>query len=239
MATPIPKPNYVIVWLDKYIGLMGSNMRLKCSVGGQIDPYSKFPVSPERDMIERLTQVYTDVQDSFQSIPDNLKAFHESNECLNYIDTMIKEKKKIFFITSGTMGKEIVSDIINKYSSLETIYVFCCHGQAHVEWSFDCLEKGISCIMIDFPSDLLVRLMRDVAEYFITQGNTELGLDNTLAYSAIYYFNWAKLLLERANNYTGTKMYDRISYVIDRIEFTEKQIKQSSDYGNNHAVSSE
>jgi len=59
--------------------------------------------------------------------------------------------------------------------------------------------------MYDFHTDLLVRLLRDIAEYFISEGDNELKQDEKLAYSTISYFNWAKLLLEQANNFDMKK----------------------------------
>jgi hypothetical protein len=79
--------------------------------------------------------------------------------------------------------------------------------------------------MYDFHTDLLVRLLRDVAEYFISQGDNELSRNQQLAYSAIWYFNWAKLLLERANNFDMKKIFVRLKEVERRIESTEQLIR--------------
>ena len=79
------------------------------------------------------------------------------------------------------MGKLIAPDIIKAYPSLKTIYVFCGYCEAHLEWAEDCLDHGVSCLMHDFHTNLLVRLLRDVAEYFISEGDKELNQDENLA----------------------------------------------------------
>jgi hypothetical protein len=230
MATPIPTPNYIIIWLDQYFGLMGTHEQFKCSLNEQTNPNSNFPTPPEPSEIDRLIQSHAMLQRSFENVPQNLKVFAEPLACLQCINQSLQERKKIFFITSGSMGGIIAQDIINKYSSLKTIYVFCGYYQAHVGWANDCLDNDIYCIMLNHQTDLLVRLLRDVAEYFIGEGDGELNRDETLAYSAISYFKWAELLLERANNFATARIDNRLQYVVGRIEFAEGKIEQQENF---------
>jgi len=224
MATPIPTPNHIIIWLDQYIGLSKSNTQLKSGVGEQTDPEKILPTSPIDKNIDESIQFQNNMEQNFDKIPKNLKAFSGINECLDCIGDSLHNNKKIFFITSGSMGKDIAPDIIKKYPSLKNIYVFCGYYKAHLEWVEDCLDQDITCLMYDFHTDLLVRLLRDVAEYFISEGDTELNRDQQLAYSAIVYFNWAKLLLERANTFATKKIFIRLTHVENRIAFTEQLI---------------
>jgi hypothetical protein len=232
MATPIPTPNHIIIWLDQYIGLFESNIQLKSGVSEQADPEKILPTSPLDKNINQSIQFKNNMEQSFDKIPKNLKAFSEKDECLHCIGESLDQNKKVFFITSGSMGKDIAPDIIKKYSSLQNIYVFCGYYKAHLEWVEDCLDQNIICIMYDFHTDLLARLLRDVAEYFISEGDKELNQNQQLAYSAISYFNWAKLLLERANTFDTKNIFIRLTYVENRIAFSEQLIKDLN--GNVH-----
>jgi hypothetical protein len=230
MATPMPTPNHIIIWLDQHIGLVGSNTRLKTSVAKHVDPEEPLPEPILDKDIENLAKLNSDMDQSFENIPKNLKTFSDKDECLTCIGESLNSNKKIFFITSGSMGKKIAPDIIEKkYKSLETIYVFCGDPKNHVEWMQDCFEEDVSCCTFTFPTYLLARILRDVAEYFITQGDAELKLSEQLAYSAIKYFQWAKLLIERANNCDKTNILDRLEQVERRIEHTENLQRDNND----------
>jgi hypothetical protein len=200
-------------------------------MGEQTDPESKFPAPPTNDVINQLIQFETNVKQSFDGIPNNLKAFDQIPECLKCIGENLDKNMKIFFITSGSMGKNIAPEIMEKYPSLKMIYVFCHSYELQLEWTEDCLDQGIDCILHKFYTDLLVRLLRDVAEYFISEGNGELTRDEKLAYSAILYFEWAKLLFERANKFDMKKIYVRLKYVDERISYLEQLIEKLN--GNN------
>jgi hypothetical protein len=225
MATPIPTPNHIIIWLDQYIGLPESNTELKSGVSEQADPEKILPTSPTEKNINESIQFKNNIEQSFDQIPKNLKAFNEKDECLRCIGESLNDNKKVFFITSGSMGKEIARDIITKYPSLQNIYVFCGYYKAHLDWVDECLDHNIICLMYDFHTDLLARVLREVAEYFISEGDKELNQNQQLAYSAISYFNWAKLLLERANKFDTKNIFIRLEYVENRIAFAEKLIE--------------
>lgn len=238
MATIDPTPNFIIIWLDQYIGLLRTHLELKTTVSEQLDPEKVLPTSPSEKNIDMLIQFHENIEENFKRIPKNLQMFSEVNECLKCIEENYKIKK-IFFITSGSMGKLIAGDIIQKYSALEKIYVFCGYYKAHVEWADDCLDNGIECIMNNFHTDLLARLLRDVAEYFIREGDRELTENKMLAYSANIYFSWAKLLLERANKVDGKTLTNRLIYTENRINMCEKLIKELNKDDDNEKESHE
>jgi hypothetical protein len=231
MASAIPVPNHIIIWLDQHIGLEKWNEELKSTVSGQTDPKNRAPTTLTDGDIGDFIKFRAAMEQSFYTIPDHLKPFSKMEECLKCIEDSVQKNKKIFFITSGSLGKTIAPGPIKEYKSLKTIYVFCGYYGAHVEWAQDCLDEGIDCIMYNFHTDLLERLLRDVAEYFTLEGDDELNRGIQLAYSANIYFGWAKLLLERANNSAKKKIFDRLKYVEERIEVTEKLIKQANENG--------
>ena len=226
MATLMPTPDSIIIWLDQYIGEVEQYHQLKKGVGEQANPEKLLPDSPFQRNLNDLIQFKTNMEQSFDQIPHNLKAFSDENECLQCIGESLKNKLKVFFITSGTKGKLIAPKIMDNYPSLKTIYVFCGNCEAHLDWTYDCLDRDVDCIVQEHHLDLLTRLLRDVAEYFIGEGDNLLSRSEQLAYSAIFYFTWAKLLLERANRFAQKKLFDRLAYVDQRIAYVEELIKR-------------
>ncbi|CAF4892576.1 unnamed protein product [Rotaria sp. Silwood1] len=107
-------------------------------------------------------------------------------------------------------------------------HCFCGYYRAHVGWAYDYLDQGSDIIMIDFHTDLVMRLSRDVAEYFISEGNGLMQGNSPVADSAVVYFRWAKLLLDRANNIAMVKVFDRLRYAENRMEVAEELISQLS-----------
>jgi hypothetical protein len=101
---------------------------------------------------------------------------------------------KFFFISSGSLGKDMVPKIVQQYSFIHSFYIFCFKMANHCGWAseyVDCLQ------MFDHPIDLLVRLMRDISEYFINQG--QIFLNGNDPHLALKYFNHAWNLENRAN----------------------------------------
>ena len=114
---------------------------------------------------------------------------------------------------------------------LKQIYVFCALPDAHQDWMDDCSSHGIKCSVDVHHLNLLVRLLRDIAEYFLDEGEKKLGGNQPQAHSAMAYFTWAKLLLERANKFAKEPDFSRLTHVESRITHVEDLIKQLN--GNN------
>jgi hypothetical protein len=72
----------------------------------------------------------------------------------------INHEKQIIFISSGSLGRYIIPNIISKYSNVYSFYIFCDSFERHVDLALDyrhCLQ------IFDHELDLLVRLMRDIS----------------------------------------------------------------------------
>ncbi|CAF1346909.1 unnamed protein product [Didymodactylos carnosus] len=68
---------------------------------------------------------------------------------------------RIFLITSGTFGKEIVPQIYD-IEHLGQIFVFCGNIQSHLEWAIDFIDKTL---MFEHEQDLIERLANELAHY--------------------------------------------------------------------------
>jgi hypothetical protein len=115
-----------------------------------------------------------------------------SNEAIQLIEQY--PDAKIFFISSGSLGKDMVPKIVSRYPLIHSFYIYCFKMINHCGWASEydtCLQ------MFDHQIDLLVRLMRDISEYFIKQGSIFLEHDDP--HNALKYFNHAWNLEKRAN----------------------------------------
>ena len=61
-----------------------------------------------------------------------IKNFQNSDACINYIQSVKREK--IFFIVSGTLGKRVLP-VIHDLNQIAFVYIFCENRPAHENWS--------------------------------------------------------------------------------------------------------
>ena len=191
------KPNHMIFWLDIGIGEPKEYVHLKKAFGSNTDPsVETWTMLTDRDY-ERILQTGDAVSVSFEGVEFLLQAFQDEELCLKALEN--NRDKHIFFITSGSMGKHAVPKIIERFRSTFTdpitdkgyssIYVFCHDIRLQMEWAGDYLEH---LQMFNFDSELLERMTRDIAEYFIKRGK-RLEEDKDLK-GALQRLNWAKKL---------------------------------------------
>lgn len=101
---------------------------------------------------------------------------------------------KIFIICSGTVGGHLVETFASKYPYIHNYYIYTGNILLHLDWAdrFSTMIK-----MFNFPTNLLLRLIRDIAYHFIEQGRVFLSLD--APNEALTLFNQAKNLEMVAN----------------------------------------
>lgn len=103
-------------------------------------------------------------------------------------------EEKIFVICSGLVGRYLVPRFQKKYPRLHNFYVYAHNLLFHTDWANDYMK----CLrMFDFPTNLLVRLERDISEYFIERGQSFLSLDTPG--EALTYFEHAEKIELAAN----------------------------------------
>jgi hypothetical protein len=102
--------------------------------------------------------------------------------------------KKIFVICSGTVGRYLVPKIVSQYPHVHDFYIYAHNITLHFDWA-DEYVKYVK--MFSFHTNLLVRLTRDIANYFIKRGQMFLEVD--APQDALICFNHAQNLEIRAN----------------------------------------
>jgi hypothetical protein len=102
--------------------------------------------------------------------------------------------KKTFVICSGTVGRFLVPEIVRRYPNVHDFYIYTHNIALHLEWADD---YGKIVKMFSFHTNLLVRLTREIANYFIKRGQMFLTVD--APQDALICFNHARDLEIRAN----------------------------------------
>jgi hypothetical protein len=191
------KPNHMIFWLDAHIGIPTECVHLKKAFGSNTDPRQlTWTMLKDKDY-DAMIASKTAMTVSFEGVVFLLQAFNNEDDCLAAFEQ--NQDKRIFFITSGSLGEKIVPKIIERYRPIFTdpitdqpyasVYVFCLHIDYHSNWGAEYIEY---IKMFDTESELLERMTRDIAEYFI-EGSRRLREDNDLK-GALQRLHWAKKL---------------------------------------------
>lgn len=234
----------MIVWLDKYIASPDCCRTLKKAFATTINPESELLINIGETDISNLICDQTDSQKtSFHEIPFVFKLFDDIDLCYKYLLDNAG-KKRIFFITSGSLGQYIVPKILerdqhifqDRYGKLyqESIYIFCADMAAHAEWAQDFLD--LECIQMQNDERLILsQLTQHIAKHFISEGEqllvteTNAPVDEKLipAKQAEQYFTWAKKLYIRANSvWNGSLTNDLLNKLNKLIENAEERIQQ-------------
>jgi len=181
---------YIIIWLDAHIGSKDNcrTMKKEFEVGlVEAAAVPPLPYDPINDLICAVREysapiLFVDTQkDALDLIEQNL-AF-----------------KKVIFISSATLGKQIVPEIIEKQFQIESYYVFCGNIEQNREWGEECINDGLDVQMFDHQKTLLIRLCRDMSKILTKDGKALLNANKPE--SALKYFEFAYALADKAVEY--------------------------------------
>jgi len=139
-----------------------------------------------------------------------LKYFANNDEALEYIRQ--NRQKQIFFISSGTIGKEVVPKIA-ALPQIQGIYIFCGYIPAHTEWASEYVDKITA--MLEHQDNLLERLTRDIAEYVEKKGDQHFHNEDMVPAKNCYA--WAKKLLIRGQILGDTGLTKKINSVDEKL----------------------
>ncbi|CAF4037670.1 unnamed protein product [Rotaria magnacalcarata] len=106
------------------------------------------------------------------------------------------------------------------------IYIFCHNIANQVEWALDYRDYVQ---MFDFDADLLARVLRDIGNYYFTEGRRLLGESPPNNVAAYHRLHWARILYQRHSQMEQVSMsheFDEISHLLENIE---EELRSSSN----------
>ena len=190
-------PNHIIIWLDAYIGNPTEYLHLKKAFLSSIDPLSQTWTKITDKDYDNLIASGSAITVSVGGVLFLLVPFTDPDACYRAFERY--KHYRIFFITSGSLGKDFVPRILPQFQDVftdpvsndpyESVYVFCGSIEYQLGWAI----KYRDYIQIfTHEADLLVRMVRDAAGYFFTLAERESPTEHPK--EALLYYNWSKKL---------------------------------------------
>jgi hypothetical protein len=198
-------PNHMIIWLDKHIGKPEECILLKKSFFMAMDPTTGlFERNLNPDDIDRsiLFNVFFIVR--LEHVEFIFQAFNDIEKCYRTIEENLH--KRIFFITSGSMGKIIVPSLVKLHPETfpenNPIFIFCANlimkpvGDAVPTnaWLQEFLENVLP---FDHQDDLLARMTREMSNYFAAEAQR--FTETNQLEKAHQYQGWSQQIRQRHN----------------------------------------
>ncbi|CAF1454794.1 unnamed protein product [Didymodactylos carnosus] len=197
-----------IIWLDTHIGVIGEYQALKNQFRAHLQPVAAMPPNSINELICCFEKNVAPIE------------FVATNEdALALIE--YEKDKRIIFISSGILGKEIIPTIVSRFQRVDSFYIFCGYMKGLVEWA---LEHGYehNMQMFDHEKDLLIRLVRDTSDAIIKLGQSYMDLQD--GKSALKCFMAAEELEMQENT-------ENIGHPpsLDRLKKLNELIQQAKD----------
>ena len=219
-------PDHIVIWLDAGIGDHKKYHHLKDAFSSTADPTHPNPVPlVDADYDEILRTVGPRIV-RFEGVTTLLAVFTDVDACIRCIQE--NQGKRIFFITSGSLGKLAVPMILPQFKNTFTdpvtnqpyrsIYVFCHHVESNSEWMIDYVDYIHA---FDFDADVLARLTYDTAEYFRTAAIRLLAAHPSDDHSAYHRLSWAHQLYQRheqLGDFSMRRKLEEVNQLLDTIQ---------------------
>ena len=214
------RPNHIIVWLDKNMGMKQNNRpsKIDLATNATIDCVPSNERSLDIDNFIRAVDDNMDNEKFYDSDQSSLQMFTNENECINFIDNNIKEKRQSFLVTSGAMGASIVPKIYAKLSNY--IYIFCGQRDLH-SWTD---EYTNHLEVYDDETGLFARILYDIGLYYVQKSDESISDPK----SSIQYLRWAQLFVRRASNLDRVNRQALLEYIDEQLVSLESSYSNSS-----------
>lgn len=124
---------------------------IKATPGRNFDEIAAFIIDEDREQLfSKAFQLFTvaTIDKAVRKVEENLD-------------------KKIIVICSGSVGRYLVPHILSRYPHVHNFYILPHNIGLHMDWA-DEYQQFVK--FFDHPTDLLLRLLRDIASYFIERG---------------------------------------------------------------------
>lgn len=228
------EPDHMIIWLDQHIGDPTRCQQLKKAFSTNVDPQNPLPVALfDEDRLETLF-LEEPVPVHFEGVHFLLAAFTDIPSCIRCFER--NQNKRIFFITSGTRGERAIPAILESFKETFTdpdtdeaypfIYIFCFDKIHTAEWAIDYIDYVH---IFDHEGALLARMMRDIADYFTTQGERLLDESPPNNAAAYHRLCWAHELFQRFEKLEKASVRAELDKVNQLLQAAEDELKPSSD----------
>jgi hypothetical protein len=211
------------VWLDAYIGYRENNRQLKryfniiTTINMAASRSSKNDI--DIDNLIKIPRPYIFDEHQLDNNRKILWTFSNVDDCVRFINTSSDYGSTLFVIASGVLGRKLVPQIFN-HKRVYAIYIFTCNIFINIDWVSSYMDKVL---MFDHELDLLSRLTKDIAEYYVRKA---LETIENLQHS-LHYLQWAKKLLYKAN------IVDERSSPTMKLKQIEAFIEQVEKYSSN------
>lgn len=165
-----------------------------------------------------------------------LAAYTDIEQCIQCLDR--NQEKHVFLIASGAMGRTAVLRILERFPNVFTdlemekpyasIYVYCHNVEYQMDWALDYRDY---IEIFNHDADLLVRMIRDIADYFVMKGKRLFEEDlhnNTAAY---HRFSWAHVLYQRYSKMQSDPLrreFDEVNRLLAETE-EEREVSEEED----------
>ena len=195
----------VLVWMDPSINTHCDYNRLMTVFLKNIDPTDPEPETLHKsDVISPLFHDTNSFIPFRIGAPCELEAFTDIRECSDHIHTCLSEGKRIYLIVSDSIVSTFLPYILPVYSdpiaeNCLSIYVLNSFWNMVGKYEDSLIEYAENILVFDHDVDLLYRLERDIAQYFVGIGKkflNQASIANTN--QALTYFEWASVLLHRS-----------------------------------------
>jgi hypothetical protein len=227
------KPDHVIIWCDRNMAVEGNNDASRAILNVNAD-VNRPESSEQPDINYFICNINPYLNKTkFQTlIRSPLRMFTNENECMKCINDNIEANKKVFLITSGQTGKEIIPEVyenLDVYQKLSgSTYVFCAQRSLHEQWTRP-YEKDIE--IYDDERGVFAKVLLDIGIYYLTKGQDEPGNPTGVP----QYLYWARRLIQSATKVDGINRDDYLNCIRD--DLSEMHAEPSDGYDSDTPMS--
>jgi hypothetical protein len=227
-------PDHMIIWLDITIGDREAYIHLKDAFSTTNDPKNETPVKLVDSDYEELLRIERPKRVNFEGVWFLLAAFTSVERCVECFEQ--NQHKRILFITSGSIGQTAVPIILERFrhtftdpatdEPYDSIYVYCHNIEYQINWALDYREY---IQIFNHDADLLVRMIRDIANYFVMIGKRLLDEDPPNNAAAYHRLSWAHELYQRYSKMENVSLQQEFNELNQLLEDVEEELRPSSD----------
>jgi hypothetical protein len=227
-------PDHMIIWLDITIGDQEAYIHLKDAFSTTNDPKNETPVKLVDRDYEELLRIERPKRVDFEGVWFLLAAFTNVERCIECFER--NQHKRIIFITSGSIGEAAVPIILERFrhtftdpvtdEPYDSIYVYCHNIEYQMHWALDYTEY---IQIFNHDADLLVRMIRDIANYFVMIGKRLLDEDPPNNAAAYHRLSWAHELYQRYSKMENVSLQQEFNELNQLLEDVEEELRPSSD----------